>query len=45
MRKMNYMIIIKEKFKTNRTNLTEKNLKNILNRKYFKYIIAQKKSF
>lgn len=42
-RKTNY--IITQEFKTNKTNLTEKELKDIFNKKYFKYIIKQEKNF
>lgn len=40
--KVNY--IITQEFKTSKPNLTEKELKDIFNRKYFKYIMAQEKN-
>lgn len=40
--KVNY--IITQEFKTSKSNLTEKELKDIFNRKYFKYIMAQEKN-
>ena len=40
-RKTNY--IITQEFKINKPNLTEKELKNIFNKKYFKYIMKQEK--
>ncbi len=42
-RKANY--IITQEFKTSRPNLTEKELKDIFNKKYFKCIMRQEKIF
>lgn len=41
-RKANY--IITQEFKTSRPNLTEKELKDIFNKKYFKCIMKQEKN-
>lgn len=41
--KVNY--IITQEFRTNKPNLTEQELKDIFNKKYFKCIMKQKKSF
>ncbi len=41
-RKANY--IITQEFKTNRPNLTEKELKDIFNKKYFKCTTKQEKN-
>lgn len=42
-RKVNY--IITQEFKTSRPNLTEEELKDIFNKKYFKCIMKQEKIF
>lgn len=41
-RKVNY--IITQKFKTSKPNLTEQELKDIFNKKYFKCIMKQEKN-
>lgn len=41
-RKTNY--IITQEFKTNKPNLTKKELKDIFNKKYFKCIMRQEKN-
>lgn len=40
-RKVNY--IVTQEFKTSKPNLTEKEIKSIFNRKYFKCIMKQEK--
>lgn len=44
MKKEKVKFIITNEFKTNKPNPTEKELKDIFNKKYFKYIIRQEKN-
>ncbi len=44
MKKRKVKFIVTNEFKTNKPNPTEKELKDIFNKKYFKYIIRQEKN-